>query len=105
MMKNETKVATPKNRVANVIADVREEPREQAQVQTEERTITVRVGKLPGKIEDITLNGARSVQDALEGASLNASGYEVRVNGEPAGNGRALKDGDSVFLVRTIEGN
>lgn len=68
-------------------------------------TVEVRVGRLPGRIDSIVLNGGRKVKDALEGASLNASGHEIRVNGVEATLEAGLNQGDTVLLVRKIRGN
>ncbi len=67
--------------------------------------ITVRVGKLPGRIGDIALNGGRKVRDALSGAELSDSGYEIKVNACPATLDTNLKQGDTVLLVRKVKGN
>ena len=67
--------------------------------------ITVKVGRLPGKIEEIALNGGRSVADALEAFELDAEGYEIRVNGSPSDFDTELSDGDTVLLVKKIKGN
>lgn len=67
--------------------------------------ITVRVGKLPGRIMDIALNGGRTVADALNGADLYSDGFEIRVNGAPADLEYNLANGDTVLLVKKITGN
>ncbi|GEM_PF-4275188 len=67
--------------------------------------IEVRVGKLPGMIQTIGLNGGRKVKDALAGANLEASGYEIKVNAAPATLETDLKWDDTVLLVRKIKGN
>jgi len=67
--------------------------------------ITVRVGKLPGKIQEIALNGDRSVEDALKASEIDPAGFEVRVNGRPATTDTSLSDGDTVLLVKKITGN
>jgi len=67
--------------------------------------ITVRVGKLPGRISEIALNGGRKVKDALDGAELRADGYEIKVNASPATPETDLKQGDTVLLVRKVKGN
>jgi len=65
----------------------------------------VKVGRLPGKIEEVALNGGRTVADALEAVELNAEGYETRVNGSPAEPETKLCNGDTVLLVKQIKGN
>ena len=67
--------------------------------------ITVRIGKLPGRIDQIGLNGGRKVRDALVGATLDADGYEIKVNATPANAETDLKEGDIVLLVRKVRGN
>lgn len=67
--------------------------------------ITVRVGRLPGRIAEIALNGGRSVADALGAAELDPNGYETRVNGSPADATTELEDGDTVLLVKKIKGS
>jgi len=67
--------------------------------------ITVRVGKLPGRISDIALNGGRKVRDALVGAELSDSGYEIKVNAAPATLDTDLKQGQTVLLVRKTKAN
>lgn len=67
--------------------------------------ITIRVGKLPGRIETIALNGGRKVSDALAGAGLDSNGHEIKVNATPATADTDLKQDDTVLLVRKIRGN
>ena len=67
--------------------------------------ITVRVGRLPGRITEIALNGGRPVADALGAAELDPSGYEIRVDGSPADASTQLADGQTVLLVKKIKGN
>ncbi|MBP9772134.1 MAG: hypothetical protein KBD16_04430 [Candidatus Pacebacteria bacterium] len=55
--------------------------------------ITVRVGQLPGRIQEVALNGERTVGAAIEGAELDESGFEVRVNGRPAESTQQLRQG------------
>ena len=68
-------------------------------------TAEVRVGRLPGRIDSIILNGGRKVKDAIEGAGLSADGHEIRVNGVEATVDTDLNQGDTVLLVRKIRGN
>lgn len=67
--------------------------------------IVVRVGCLPGKIEEIALNGGRTVENALEAVDLEPEGYEIRVNGRPAEPASELVEDDTVLLVKKIKGN
>ena len=68
--------------------------------------ISVRVGKLPGKISEVALNGERTVAAALEAAEIPSSdGFEIRVGGQVASTSTLLADGDTVLLVKKIKGN
>lgn len=67
--------------------------------------ITVKVGKLPGRIEEISLNGDRTVQAALDAAGLSAEDLEIRVNGDSADYNDEVDDGDHILLVKKIKGN
>lgn len=67
--------------------------------------INIRIGKLPGRINEVALNGDRTVGAALEAAELDPAGYELRVNGSPAHADSSLEDGDTVLLVKKIKGN
>ena len=67
--------------------------------------IEVRVGKVPGRIEKIALNGARTVDAAFETAGLDANG-EIRVNGRVVRSGSTkVKHGDTIVCIEKITGN
>lgn len=67
--------------------------------------IEVKVGRIGGVVNLITLNGDRTVEDALEAAGLNPKDTEtVRVNGEDEAMDCELEDGDKVTLVKNIAG-
>ena len=67
--------------------------------------VSVRVGKLPGRIVEVALNGDRTVAAALEAAELSSEGFEVRVSGRPATLDTPVTEGDTVLLVRPVKGN
>ena len=78
----------------------------QGQEENEEfSTIEVRVGTVPGRVKDYTLNGRRKVSDALTAANLSATGQEIRVNMQLATVETDLEEGDTVLLVKKIKGN
>lgn len=67
--------------------------------------ITVRVGKVPGTLKDVTLNGDRTVGAALRAAEMSVeAGFEVKVDGDPADTGTRLTDGAHVLIVKKIKG-
>jgi len=67
--------------------------------------VTVRVGRLPGRITEVALNGDRTVGAAIAVAELDPTGYEIRVSGRPADATTVLVEGDIVLLVRPVKGN
>jgi hypothetical protein len=68
--------------------------------------ITIKIGKLPGRIVEISLNGGRTVADAIEAAEIgDVAGYEVRANGAPATMTTVLSNGATVLLLKKIKGN
>lgn len=67
--------------------------------------ITVRVGQLPGRIQEIALNGERTVSAAVGAAGFAADGFQIKVNSEDAALDTAVKEGDVILLVRKITGN
>lgn len=67
--------------------------------------LTVKVGKVPGRLTEVLLEEGATVNDALEVAGIEeTSGYEIRVGTEKATVDTELKDGDVVALVKNIKG-
>lgn len=69
-------------------------------------TINVNVG-VPGNIRKVVLEANKewTVNDVLKAAGFDATGYEIRMNGEPV-NGRAIvTDGRNILLLRPVTGN
>ena len=77
--------------------------------------ITIKIGKLPGRIREVTLPEGSSVGAAIAAAELTdpitpgdvgaKSTFDVRVNAEEANADTVLNDGDTVLLVKKIKGN
>ena len=65
----------------------------------------VTVGKVPGSLRDVAVESGASVQDVLNIAELDASGYEIRLNGVVADLDTTVTDGAKLFLVKKIKGN
>jgi sulfur carrier protein ThiS len=71
--------------------------------------ILVKVGRAHSTPEEVTLNGERTIMDALNVAGLVRKDTEiVSVNGKKVDNGDLstyeLEDGDRVILVKNVEG-
>ena len=68
-------------------------------------TISVNVG-VPGNIKKLVLEGnSWTVQSVLRQAEVDASGYDIRVSGQPASLTTAVTDGQTVLLLRPVRGN
>ena len=70
------------------------------------KTIDVKVSRTGGKVIEVTLDGGRTVLDALEAAGINQKATEdIYVNQEEVDNDEyELEDEDRVVLVKNIEG-
>ena len=67
--------------------------------------LNVRIGTMPGRINEFALENGATVKEALEIADLATEGYQIKVNGEQVDEGKILSDGDLVLLVKQIKGN
>jgi len=77
--------------------------------------ITVKVGKLPGKLTEVVLPDDSTVAQAVEAAGIKAAitpanvgakgSYEVRVNAKSAADDAVLEEGDTILLVQKVKGN
>ena len=66
----------------------------------------ISVNVYQGQMKEIKMNGSKTVSDALKLAGYDAEGYDVRLNGEIIDNLNVKpKNGDTIFLVESIEGN
>ena len=70
------------------------------------KVINVRIGRLPGVIHDVALDGGRKIKDAMGAIDLTpGSGEEIRLNGRKVTGYPDLKEGDKVYLLRKLTGN
>ena len=70
-----------------------------------EEMFEVRVGKMPGTIVNVALNGNHTVADALRAAGLDPAGFQIHVNGDSSNLTDELGEGDTVLLLKKIKGN
>ena len=70
-----------------------------------EQMHAVRVGKFPGKPQDLDVSPGTTVGQVLEAARLDARGYDVRRNGQPVDMNAIVQDGDAIALYRPVQGN
>ncbi len=68
-------------------------------------SIHVQVGVVPGVRKDVDLEDGATAGEAIAEAGFDASGYDVRVNGDSVALSEGLGDGDTVLLFKQIKGN
>jgi sulfur carrier protein ThiS len=68
-------------------------------------TISVKIAKLPGRVQEFVLADDATISQLLSHAGMSADGYSLQLNGRPAQVGDALDDGDTVLLVQAVKGN
>lgn len=68
---------------------------------------TVRVGMMPGRINEFAVEVGTSVSDVLELAELNASGYDVKVDGVKVNPSNAVVTDTTslILLAKQVKGN
>jgi hypothetical protein len=80
-------------------------PKIKKDVAPERAPIFVKVARLGGEVHEYALNGARTVEAALEAAELVSDDDDrIRVNGEPAVLETELQNGDVLTVAGRIEG-
>ena len=68
--------------------------------------MVARIGQLPGRIEAVAFPEFEvTVEQALAVVGLDPSGFEIRVNSQPADRNTVIRHGDTVLLLRKIRGN
>lgn len=67
----------------------------------------VRIGVMPGKIEEYAIEAGTSIADALAQAELNPAGYDVKVDGVKVDPSSATVKTDTnlILLVKQVKGN
>lgn len=67
---------------------------------------TVKVGAMPGRIEEYALEDNATVADAIALAGLNTSGYEVKVDGSVVTDfSRSIGGANTILLTKQVKGN
>ncbi len=68
-------------------------------------SIHVQVGVVPGVRKDVDLEDGATAGSAIAEAGFDASGYDVRVNGDSQALSYVLEEDDTVLLFKQIKGN
>lgn len=69
---------------------------------------TVRVGMMPGRIEEFALEVGTSISDVLDIAGLNPEGYDVKVDGVKIENFYSTlitENTNLILLAKQVKGN
>jgi len=69
--------------------------------------VVVKVGRIPGPLTDVVLNGDHTVAGALHLANVSApgAGEGVYISGTKAEMDDVVSDGDRVYIARMVKGN
>ena len=69
-------------------------------------SIFVNVARTGSAVKEVALNGARTIQDALDAAGIQKKdSEEIKINGESVEDtDLELEDGDRVVLVKNVSG-
>lgn len=71
-------------------------------------TVTVKVGKMPGRIEEFVVAEGTSIAELLNTANLSADGYEVKMDSakvEDLDNTKVSSSTRTVILAQRVKGN
>lgn len=68
---------------------------------------TVRVGVMPGKIQEVAVEVGTPISQVIEFAGLNATGYDVKVDGTKvdASTATVTESTSLILLVKQVKGN
>ena len=67
---------------------------------------TVRVGVMPGRIQEVAVESTTTIAEVLSFAGLDASGYDVKVNDNKVTDlSTPIGDASIVLLVKQVKGN
>lgn len=68
--------------------------------------MTVRVGIMPGTIQEVAVEAGATVQDVLNVAGLNPSGYDIKVDGTKSSVDAPITESTNlILLVKQVKGN
>ncbi|MFA5490965.1 MAG: hypothetical protein WC284_17440 [Candidimonas sp.] len=69
--------------------------------------ITVKVGKVPGSVREVVLESGATVDDALQAAEMENTGYETTHNGTKIYDDdfdNEVRNGDTIILSKKVRG-
>ena len=66
---------------------------------------TIKIGVMPGRIEEYAIEDGTTVAQALEIAGLSADGYEVKQDGNTVTDLNSVANGNVILLTKRVKGN
>ena len=67
--------------------------------------ITVRVGKMPGRIQEVEVEEGATIAEVVEQTGLDVSGFESRINGTTVAMDTVVEEDQDILFFRKIKGN
>lgn len=69
-------------------------------------TKTIRVGIMPGRIQEVAVETGTSIKEVIELAGLDSQGYDIKVDGDTVTEDSVVSDETNlVLLVKQVKGN
>ena len=65
----------------------------------------IRVGKMPGRIVEVVVGEEATIQEVLSLAGLDASGFDIKVDGKLAKLDEKVGEANLVILAQRVKGN
>ena len=65
---------------------------------------TLRVGKFPGRIDEVMVEDNATVAEVLEVAELDAGGYEIQLDGNVVQQDKVVGEGKLLILAKQVKG-
>lgn len=66
---------------------------------------TVKVGKMPGRINEVLVSEETTIGQAIELAGLEATGYDIKVDGVVKSESDLVEDANLIVLAQRVKGN
>lgn len=65
----------------------------------------VKVGKMPGRIQEVAISSEMTIEELLNVAELDATGYDIKADGEKVAPNAVVNGFNTVLLVKQVKGN
>lgn len=65
----------------------------------------IKVGKMPGRIQELVVSQEMKISEVLEIAELDAEGYDIKADGEKVNMDDVANGYNTILLVKQVKGN